>query len=112
MCKNNDHTCLFHCINTCRVPRMMLNTGPISLVFKQHPRDPTNVNALKNMCDPYNHAYNWIAAGKQDKNWTGVQCIKIFNINLKCKHYISADQTQQSDQHHFYLLSKKNFSQI
>ena len=21
--KNNDHTCLFHCINTCRVPRMM-----------------------------------------------------------------------------------------
>ena len=45
LCKNNDHTCLFHCINTCRVPRMMLNTRPIGLVFKQHPRDPANVNA-------------------------------------------------------------------
>ena len=21
ICKNNDHACLFHCINTCRVPR-------------------------------------------------------------------------------------------
>ena len=21
ICKNNDHTCLFHCINTCQVPR-------------------------------------------------------------------------------------------
>ena len=21
ICNNNDHTCLFHCINTCRVPR-------------------------------------------------------------------------------------------
>ena len=39
--------------NTCRVPRMMLNTRPIGLVFKQHPRDPANVNAGKNMCDPY-----------------------------------------------------------
>ena len=47
---------MFHCINTCRVPRMMLNTRPIGLVFKQHPRDPANVNAWKNMCDPYNTA--------------------------------------------------------
>ena len=31
---------------------MMLNTRPIGLVFKQHPRDPANVNAWKNMCDP------------------------------------------------------------
>ena len=23
ICKKNDHTCLFHCINTCRVPRTM-----------------------------------------------------------------------------------------
>ena len=22
-CKNSDHTCLFHCINICRVPRKM-----------------------------------------------------------------------------------------
>ena len=32
---------------------MMLNTRPISHVFKQHPWDPANVNAWKNMCDPY-----------------------------------------------------------
>ena len=32
---------------------MMLNTRPIGLVFKQHPRDPANVNAWKNMCDPF-----------------------------------------------------------
>ena len=30
-----------------------MNTRPIGLVFKQHPRDPANVNAWKNMCDPY-----------------------------------------------------------
>ena len=23
ICKNNDHTCLFHCTNTCLVPRTM-----------------------------------------------------------------------------------------
>ena len=23
LCKNNDHTCFFHCIYTCRVPRTM-----------------------------------------------------------------------------------------
>ena len=32
---------------------MMLNTQPIGLMFKQHPRDPANVNAWKSMCDPY-----------------------------------------------------------
>ena len=36
ICKNNDHTCLFHCINTYRVPRTM---------FEQLPRDTANVNA-------------------------------------------------------------------
>ena len=35
---------------------MMLNTRPIGLVFKQHPWDPANVNAWKNMRDPYNIA--------------------------------------------------------
>ena len=30
------HTCLFHCINTCRVPRTMFEHG---LVFKKLPRD-------------------------------------------------------------------------
>ena len=32
-----------------------LNTRPSGLVFKQLPQDPANVNAWKNMCDPYNH---------------------------------------------------------
>ena len=27
ICKNNDHTCLFHCINTCRVPRTMFENS-------------------------------------------------------------------------------------
>ena len=33
-----------------------LNTRPSGLVFKQLPRDPANVNAWKNMCDPYNRS--------------------------------------------------------
>ena len=45
ICKNNDHTCLFHFINTCQVPLEMLNTPPNGLVFKQLPRDLANVNA-------------------------------------------------------------------
>ena len=24
ICMNNDHTCLFHCIDTCRVPRTIM----------------------------------------------------------------------------------------
>ena len=28
ICKNNDHMCLFHYVNTCRVPQKM-NTQPI-----------------------------------------------------------------------------------
>ena len=35
-----------------------LNTRPDGLVFKQLPRDPANVNARKNMCDPYTHLCN------------------------------------------------------
>ena len=31
-----------------------LNTGPSVLVFNQLPREPVNVNAWKNMFDPYN----------------------------------------------------------
>ena len=50
ICKNNDHTCLFHCINTCRVPRTIFEHGP---VFKQLPRGPANVNAWKNMYESY-----------------------------------------------------------
>ena len=47
-CKNNDHTCLFHCINTCRVPWTMFEHEAVRL-----PQDLANVNAWKNMCDPY-----------------------------------------------------------
>ena len=54
LCKNNNHTCLFHCIKTLAGSlRRCLNTRPHSLVFKQLPREPANVNAWKNMCDPY-----------------------------------------------------------
>ena len=34
-----------------------LNTQPNGLVFKQLPLDPANVNAWKNMCDPYIHGH-------------------------------------------------------
>ena len=76
MCSNNDHTCLFHCINTCWVPRKLLKHEAVSrgsclnmrlfprklfeheavpeeavwtrgLMFKQLPLDPLNVNAWK-----------------------------------------------------------------
>ena len=52
-CKNNDQTYLFQCINICRVPRKKFNIRPSSLMFKQLPRDPANVNAWKNMFEPY-----------------------------------------------------------
>ena len=39
LCKNNDHRCLFHCINTCPV------TGEMLDVFKQLPWAMANVNA-------------------------------------------------------------------
>ena len=48
ICKNNYHTCLFYCINTCWVPWMTFNTWPIGLVSKQHPRDPANVMHVRN----------------------------------------------------------------
>ena len=34
-----------------------LNTRPNGLLFKQLPRDPANVYAWKNMCDPYIHKW-------------------------------------------------------
>ena len=43
----NDHTCLFHCINACRVPRTMFDYRPNGLVFKQRHQDPASVKALK-----------------------------------------------------------------
>ena len=33
--KNNDHTCLFHCINTCQFLVRCSNTWPSCLKFKQ-----------------------------------------------------------------------------
>ena len=42
---NNDHRCLFHCINTYWVPREILNTLPFGHMFKQLPQDLANVNA-------------------------------------------------------------------
>ena len=53
-----------------------LNTRPSGLVFRQLPRDPSNVNAWKNMCDPYIHniiqiyILQYIHDGAQKKNQT------------------------------------------
>ena len=32
ICKNKDHGCLFHCINICRVPRMIFE----DMVYRPH----------------------------------------------------------------------------
>ena len=54
ICKNNGQTCLFHFINTCQVPREMFEHSALDgLMCKQHPRDPENVIARKNMYDSY-----------------------------------------------------------
>ena len=45
ICKINDHTCMFNCTNTCRVPREMFEHKLNGLMFKQLPWDPANVNA-------------------------------------------------------------------
>ena len=44
ICKNMDHTHLFHCIYTCRVP-LTMNTWPDGFLFKQLPQDLANINA-------------------------------------------------------------------
>ena len=37
ICKNNDHTCLFHCINNCRVPRTI---GTRQMLMHEKTCDP------------------------------------------------------------------------
>ena len=49
LCKNKDQTCLFLCTYICRVSRN-IHSSP---EFKQSPRDPANVNAWKNVYNPY-----------------------------------------------------------
>ena len=51
--KNRDHTCLFHCINICRVPQKMFEHLACSSMFKQLPQDLANVNAWKNVWSLY-----------------------------------------------------------
>ena len=51
--QSSKHPCLFHCINICQVPRRWFEHAACGLVFKQLPLDPANVNAWKNMGDPY-----------------------------------------------------------
>ena len=45
ICKNNDHTCLFHCINTCRVPRKMFEHEADRPRVQTASLGPGNVNA-------------------------------------------------------------------
>ena len=44
---------VFQCINVCQVPRELLKTSAFGLGFQQLPQDLANVNAWKNMFDPY-----------------------------------------------------------
>ena len=45
ICKNNDHTCLINCINTCRVPRMMFEHSAYRPGGQTASLGPANVNA-------------------------------------------------------------------
>ena len=42
-CKNRD--VFFHCINICQIPRKMFEHWACSLLFKQLPLGPANINA-------------------------------------------------------------------
>ena len=44
---------VFQCNNICQVPREVLKTEASCLGFQHLPRDQSNVNAWKNMFDPY-----------------------------------------------------------
>ena len=56
------HTRVLHSINICRVPHQMFEHSACSLVLKQLPRDPTNINAwTKNtdiVCSFYSIMYH------------------------------------------------------
>ena len=43
ICKNNDNTCLFHCINNCRVPREMFEHSACPPRVQTLPQDPANL---------------------------------------------------------------------
>ena len=49
-CQNGDHTCLFHCMNVCQVPRKVFEHSACGLMFKQFPQDPANVDAYTLNC--------------------------------------------------------------
>ena len=44
---------VFQCINIRQIPREVLKTAAFSLSFQHLPPDLANVNAWKNMFDPY-----------------------------------------------------------
>ena len=48
---------VFQCINIRQVPREVLKTAAYGLGFQHLPRDLANVNAWKNMFDPYIEAH-------------------------------------------------------
>ena len=75
---------------------MMLNTRPIGLVFKQHPRDPANVNAWKNMCDPYiqGPSHKDISAYKVKEHY-----LRFLHKNTCCGYSVEASRWNTSNEH-------------
>ena len=53
ICKNKDHTCLFHCINTCQVPRTMFEHLAGRPRIQTASSGPGKCKCMKKMCDPY-----------------------------------------------------------
>ena len=45
ICKNNHHTCLFICINTCQVPWTMFENSVLRPCVQTASLGPANVNA-------------------------------------------------------------------
>ena len=72
ICKNNDHTCLFHCINTRWVPCTMFEHLAQRLRVQATSSDPANVNACTHMCDP-NMQYGFLASSCDCANMDSVK---------------------------------------
>ena len=51
---------VFQCINIRQVPREVLKTAASGPGFQHLPRDLANVNAWKNMFDPYNKKSSFV----------------------------------------------------
>ena len=87
ICKNNNHTCLFHCIKHL-LPSpsgRCLNTRPNGIMLKQLPRDWATVKAWKNLCDPY---INWSLGLMIEYSGISLCLDKLIQVKFKKSWYL------------------------